>query len=77
MRRCTMRLHLDFEPCSECAALIAGLAGPAALLLDEKDRRDGSVRFLRHLTYNHPEVIHGVTGDLPRQKGNRDYDFFR
>ena len=64
-----MRLYLDFDPCPECDAIMAGLAGPEALLADEDTRAGESARFLRHLTYNHAEVVRAVMDELPGKRG--------
>ena len=46
-------------------------------LADDELRADESAKFLRHLTYNHTEVVRGVMKDLPKQKRNQEYDFFK
>lgn len=72
-----MKLYLDFEPCDECRSMMQELGSLEMALADEALRADGSARFLRHLTYNHPEVVRGVMRDLPRQKRGQEYDFFK
>ena len=72
-----MKLLLDFEPCNECKEIMNELSSPEMLFGDEKARADGSARFLRHLTYNHNEVVQAVMKDLPKQKRNQEYDFFK
>ena len=52
-----MKLYLDFEPCKECKEMMAELSSPEMLFADEKTRSDESAKFLRHLTYNHNEVV--------------------
>lgn len=71
-----MKLYLDFEPCDECRSMIAGLCGPEMLLADEKTRADGSAKFLRHLTYNHTEILQAVLQDLPEQR-EKEPDFYK
>jgi len=46
-------------------------------LFDDDKRADGSAKFLRHLTYNHKEVVKGVIKELPKQKRNQEFDFFK
>ena len=57
--------------------LMAGMTSPEMLFSDEKIRADESAKFLRHLTYNHSEVVQAVMEDLPRQKNNQKPDFYR
>jgi hypothetical protein len=72
-----MKLFLDFEPCNECKEMMNDLSSPEMVLADEKIRADESAKFLRHLTYNHPEVVQAVMQDLPKQKKNQEFDFFK
>jgi hypothetical protein len=49
-------------------------------LVDEcilKTRADESAKFLRHLTYNHNEVVQAVMEDLPKQKRDQEPDFYK
>ena len=72
-----MKLYLEFEPCIDCKSLMNELADPKMLFADEKTRADESAKFLRHLTYNHPEVVQAIVKDLPKQKRNQEFDFFK
>ena len=74
---CGMKLYLDFEPCQECKTMMKELASAEILFADDKIRADESAKFLRHLTYNHPEVVQAVMQDLPKQKKNQEFDFFK
>jgi len=47
------------------------------LFADAKTRADESAKFLRHLTYNHNEVVQAVMDDLPKQKRDQEFDFFK
>ena len=73
----TLKLYLDFEPCDECKTIMNGLASPEIIFGNEELRKDESAKFLRHLTYNHSEVVQAVMKDLPKQKRNQEYDFFK
>ncbi len=53
------------------------LSSPEMLFADEKTRNDESAKFLRHLTYNHNEVVQAVMEDLPKQKRDQEFDFFK
>lgn len=72
-----LKLFLDFEPCDECKTIMKELASPEIIFGDEDIRKDESTKFLRHLTYNHSEVVQAVMKDLPKQKRNQEYDFFK
>lgn len=73
----TVKLYLDFEPCGECDAMMEQLSSPVMLLADDKTRADESAKFLRHLTYNHSEVVRAVMEDLPRQKRDQEPGFYQ
>ncbi len=53
------------------------LCDPKMLFADEKTRADESAKFLRHLTYNHTEVVQAVVNELPKQKKKEEFDFFK
>lgn len=72
-----MKIFLDFEPCIECRGMMIESCDPKMLFADEKTRADGSSKFLRHLTYNHPEVVQAVIDELPKQKKKEEFDFFK
>ena len=63
-----MKLYLDFEPCKECNTMMTELSSPEMLFADDKTRADESAKFLRHLTYNHNEVVQAVMEDLTKTK---------
>jgi len=72
-----MKLYLDFEPCDECKTIMSVLSSPEIVFGDDKTRADESAKFLRHLTYNHNEVVQAVMKDLPKQKRKEEFDFFK
>ena len=72
-----MKLYLDFEPCAECKTMMTELSSPEMLFADENIRADESAKFLRHLTYNHTEVVQAIMKDLPKQKKDQEFDFFK
>ncbi len=72
-----MKIYLDFEPCDQCKTIMNELSDEKMLFADEKTRTDESAKFLRHLTYNHSEVVQAVIKDLPKQKRNQEFDFFK
>lgn len=72
-----MKLYLDFEPCNECNLMMKELSSPEMLLADDITRSNESAKFLRHLTYNHNEVVQAIMRDLPKQKRDQEFDFFK
>ncbi len=72
-----MKIFLDFEPCIECKNMMNELCDPKMLFADEKTRADESAKFLRHLTYNHTEVVQAMINELPKQKKKEEFDFFK
>ena len=72
-----MKLYIDFEPCDECQSLIKDLTESQFNILDDKGREEDSAKFLRHLTYNHSEVVKGVMKDLTKKKRKEDFGFFQ
>ncbi len=72
-----MKLYLDFDPCQEFNTMMAELIRPEMLFADQKNRADESAKFLRHLTYNHNEVVQAVMDDLPKQKRDQEPDFYK
>ena len=71
-----MKLYLDFEPCDECKTIIKELS-ESDHLSDEQTKEEESAKFLRHLTYNHNEVVKAIIKDLPEQKRKQEFDWFR
>ena len=72
-----MKLYLDFEPCQECQTMMKELSKIEIMFGDDKTRADESAKFLRHLTYNHNEVVKAIMNDLPKQKKQQEYDWFK
>lgn len=71
-----MKLYLDFEPCDECRVMMKEISEDS-VFADVQTREKDSAKFLRHLTYNHSEVIKAVMADLPTQKRSQEFDWFR
>jgi len=57
--------------------MMSELNDPKMLLADDETRADESAKFLRHLTYNHAEVVQAVMKDLPKQIRDQEFDFFK
>ena len=72
-----MKLFLDFELCDECDSFIAELSHEESLLLDDTTRNEISTKFMRHLTYNHPEVIQAIIKEVKTQKRRPEFDLYK
>jgi|TARA_B100001079_G_scaffold229859_1_gene208749 hypothetical protein len=72
-----MKLFLDFELCEECNSFIENLTREDSLLLDDIARNEISTKFMRHLTYNHPEVIQAIIKEVKIQKRKPEFDLYK
>ena len=72
-----MKLFLDFNPCKECKEMMLELSSEEMLFADEVTRAEVSARFLRHLTYNHDEVVKAVMDEVKSQKRSPEYDLYK
>jgi len=72
-----MKLFLDFELCKECNSFIAELSSEDSLLSDNVERNEISAKFMRHLTYNHPEVIQAIIKEVKIQKRKPEFDLYK
>ena len=72
-----MKLFLDFELCEECNSFIAELSSEDSLLSDNVERNEISAKFMRHLTYNHPEVTQAIIKEVKIQKRKPEFDLYK
>lgn len=72
-----MKLFLDFQPCKECHEMMDELSSADFMFADEQTRADESARFLRHLTYNHSEVVRAVVKEIKIQKRSPEFDLYK
>tara|TARA_B100000749_G_scaffold156824_1_gene120477 strand:- start:121 stop:339 length:219 start_codon:yes stop_codon:yes gene_type:complete len=72
-----MKLFLDFNPCKECKEMMLELSSEEMLFADEVSRAEVSARFLRHLTYNHDEVVKAVMDEVKSQKRSPEFDLYK
>lgn len=72
-----MKLWLDFEPCEKCAKYITDLTDEEFFFADDITRNEMSSKFLRHLTYNHPEVIQAITAEVKSQERKPEFDLYK
>ena len=47
------------------------------LFADDITRADVSAKFLRHLTYNHNEVVKAVMSEVKSQKRSPEFDLYK
>ena len=72
-----MKLFLDFDLCNECNSFIADLTTKESLVVDDIIRNDLSVKFMRHLTYNHSEVIQSIIKEVKIQQRKPEFDLYK
>ena len=72
-----MKLFLDFELCNECNSFIAELSSEDSLLFEDAERNEISTKFMRHLTYNHPEVIQAIVKEVKTQNRKPEFDLYK
>ena len=72
-----MKLFLDFELCNECDSFIAELSSEDSLLFEDAERNEISSKFMRHLTYNHPEVIQSIIKEVKTQNRKPEFDLYK
>ena len=72
-----MKLFLDFEPCNECREMMNELGSPEMLIAEDSIRADASAKFLRHLTYNHDEVVKAVMNEVKSQNHSPEFDLYK
>ena len=64
---------------SACNVAINKATGDFIVRLDADDffRNEKSAQFMRHLTYNHPEVIHAITAEVKSQERKPEFDLYK
>ena len=72
-----MKLFLDFELCDECNSFIAELSSEDSLLFEDTERNEISAKFMRPLTYNHPEVIQAIIKEVKIQNRKPEFDLYK
>jgi len=77
MPKIPMKLFLDFEPCGECKEMMVELSSEQMLFADDETRADVSAKFLRHLTYNHNEVVKAVMSEVKNQQRSPEFDLYK
>jgi len=72
-----MKLFLDFELCEKCDSFISELTTEESMTLDDITRNEISAKFMRHLTYNHSEVIQAIIKEVKTQKRKPEFDLYK
>ncbi len=44
---------------------------------DEIQTGEGSKKFLRHITYNHTEIVQAIIKDFPKEAKKEDFPWFK
>jgi hypothetical protein len=73
----SMKLFLNFEPCIECKEMMTELSSEEMLFAEDEIRADISAKFLRHLTYNHNEVVKAVMSEVKSQQRSPEFDLYK
>ena len=72
-----MKLFLDFDLCEKCDSFIDKLTTEESMMLDDIARNEISTKFMRHLTYNHSEVIQSIIKEVKIQKRKPEFDLYK
>ena len=68
-----MKFYIEFEPCKECKDMVRELTE----ISDDAQSSEESRKFLRHLTYNHDEIVQAIVKDFPKEATKEDFPWFR
>jgi len=68
-----LKFYIEFEPCKECKAMIREFTENS----DETQTHEDSKKFLRHITYNHDEIVQAIVKDFPKEEKREDFSWFR
>ncbi len=72
-----MKLFLDFDLCEKCQSFIDNLTTEESMILDDIARNEISAKFMRHLTYNHSEVIQAIIKEVKTQQRKPEFDLYK
>ncbi|MGI0087749.1 MAG: hypothetical protein ACREBI_07285 [Nitrosotalea sp.] len=68
-----MKFYIEFEPCKECKDMIRELNE----ISDDLRTHEDSKKFLRHITYNHDEIVQAIVKGFPKEAKKEDFPWFR
>ena len=67
-----MKFYIEFNPCRECKDIIKELKENLQIHTDEESKK-----FLRHLTYNHSEIVQAIVDEIPKEMDKENFPWFR
>lgn len=67
-----MKFYIEFNPCKECKDIIRELKENLQVQTDEESKK-----FLRHITYNHTEIVQAIIDELPKELDKENFPWFR
>lgn len=65
-----MKFYIEFNPCRECKDIVRELN--ESLPTDD----EGSKKLLRHITYNHTEVVQAIVEEFPKEADKENFPWF-
>jgi len=68
-----LKFYIEFEPCKDCKSMIREFTENS----DETQIHEDSKKFLRHITYNHDEIVQAIVEDFPNQAKKEEFSWFR
>jgi hypothetical protein len=68
-----LKFYIEFEPCKECKTIVRELSENP----DELQAEEGSKKFLRHITYNHNEIVQAIIKDFSKEASKEDFPWFK
>ncbi|MFZ0184935.1 MAG: hypothetical protein WBV92_03495 [Nitrosotalea sp.] len=68
-----MKFYIEFNPCKECKNIIKELKDDDIHVQTD----EGSKKFLRHITYNHTEVVQAIIEEFPKESDKDNFPWFR
>ena len=53
------------------------MIGELTEISDDAQAHENSKKFLRHITYNHDEIVQAIVKDFPKEAKKEDFSWFR
>ena len=66
-----MKFYIEFEPCKECKEIVREISD------NFDDQAEDSKKFLRHITYNHSEIVQAIIKDFVKEAKKEDFPWFK
>ncbi len=64
-----LKFYIEFNPCRECKDIIREIN-------ESIPTDDNSKKLLRHITYNHTEVVQAIIEELPKKADKENFPWF-